>query len=257
MTEADLERLFWEEFDGPPSATRLERLEELSHRRPEAKRQLEELRAVAAELESVEEVAPPPELRIAVRRLVADRPAHGQGAGAPLLNWLQQTLAGGWRPRLAYATLGVLVGVFCTYLVIGGPAPMSGTDRSRLSGTLNVDADVQPESLEVALADSAGSLRFDIDGTSLIATLLPTASETLELVIRSDDRLELLRVEEIRASRHEVTAAAGTVRLVANGPVSMVLAVGDEPPMVLAVQVSTSAGIELLNRQLDLSRPPG
>jgi len=257
MSAADLERLFWEELDGPPSAARLERIEALSRERPEMRRELEELRSLAGDLDAVEEAAAPPELRIEVRRLVASRPAHGEGAAAPLVGWMRQALAGGWKPRLAYATLGALIGIFFTYLVVGGPSPMSEVDRSRLSGALNVGTVAQPEAYEVALADSLGTLRFSSDGTSLTATLLPTSNKTLELSIHSAGSLDTLRVEEIRASWHELTTGPGTVRLVADGPVSVVLGVAADGPPALSVRVSTATGETVLDRQLDLTQLAG
>ena len=88
MSAADLERLFWEELDGPPSAARLERIEALSRERPEMRRELEELRSLAGDLDAVEEAAAPPELRIEVRRLVASRPAPCLRGGLGLYDLL-------------------------------------------------------------------------------------------------------------------------------------------------------------------------
>ena len=258
MSVSELERLFWEEFDGPPSPARRERIEALSRQGSETRRRLDELLALAGELESVEELAPPPELAIEVGRRIASRAAYGAGAGMPLVRWIRQALAAGWEARLAYATIGVLIGLFCTCLVVGGLKPVSESDRTRLSGALNVESRLSSGPLEVALADSAGTLRLFGDGPHLVLALIPGPQETLELsVSRQDGGLEPLRVEEIGASRHELSAGPAAVRLVADGPVSLVLGVGDEGPSTLTVRVSTASGRRVLDRQLDFAELAG
>ena len=258
MSAAELERLFWEEFDGPSAAARRQRIEALARQGPEMRRRLDELHALAGELEAIEELAPPPELGIEVQRRVASRPVHDEGAGMPLVRWIRQALAAGWEARLAYPTIGILIGVFGTYLFVDGLKPVSESDRSRLSGALNVSGGVPSGPLEVALADSAGTLRLLGDGPNLVLDLLPGPDETLELsVSRADGGLEPLRVEEIGASRHELSVGRGAVRLVANGPISVVLGVGDEGPSTLTVRVSTATGRTVLDRQLDFTELVG
>ncbi len=253
MTESDLERLFWEEIDGPPSAARRRRIETLVREQPRSKRALAELQELHGHLQAVEEVAPPPELRSEIRREVGSRPGHGRAAAAPSA-WLGPVLAVGWRPRLAYATLGALIGIFVTYLVVGAPSPVSESDRSRLSGALNMGSSGRSTPSQMTLAGAAGSLRISRDGTDLVATLLPTPNKTLELVLqREGGGLEAVRVQEIGGSRLELSSRQGMVRLVTDGPASLVLRVDDRGPPRIAVRVSTAAGATVLDRQLDLA----
>lgn len=258
MTDADFERLFWEAFDEPSSTARLERIEKLSASRPEMKRELEELRALAGELDAVQEVTPPPELRVEVRRRVVERPAYAEAIAAPFVDRLRQALTTGWGPRLAYATLGALIGILGTSLLVGlfvgGLSPITEAERSRLSGALNVTA-ADARSLEIPLAGSAGTLRFARRGTRLVSTLHPAANTTLELSLaRGQGGLEPLRIERIQATRHVLAARPGAVRLVADGSVSLVLDAEAEGSSTLTARVKTATGETILDRQLDLTQ---
>lgn len=258
MTEADFERLFWQEADGPPSAKRRQRFAALLRERPEMKSELARLEEFAALLDGVEEVEPPPELRAGVRRAIASRPAHGSESEGSLTAWLRPLLAARWQARLAYATLGVLIGAFGVQLFFAGPAAVSEADRSRLSGTLAAGGEEPHPTHEIYLGAAAGRLRLAGDGTELVADLVPAAGERLELVLeREDGRLAPQRVEGIRAVRHEIETAPGRLRLVADGPLTVVLDVGGVWPAAVTARVTNAAGAAVLERRLELTTPAG
>jgi hypothetical protein len=256
VTASDLERLFWEEIDGP-SKGREERVEALVSRRPGSEQQLASLRQLAESLAEVEHVAPPPELRAQVCRAIASREPYG-GSAPPSAGWVARWLAIGWQPRLAWATLGALIGVFGYLLVAGGGSSLTESDSARLSGALNVGSVAPAEPSPMVLGNSAGAVRLSRTGDNLVATLLPPTGQVLALTLDLEGgELELVRIDGIGASRHEIEARGSEVRLLANGSASLVLGTGGGGTQTLAVRLETAAGESLLERQVELTNLPG
>lgn len=253
MSEADIERLFWEEHDGPPSATRQRQIEELLSRAPELQRRFETLRQLAASLDAAGEVEPPPELGEGVRQAIAGRAAHGV-APSLFAGRSAGLLVGSWRPRLAWAAMGSLVGILGYHLIAGGLAPLTESDHSRVSGALNSRSIGRAEPSEMVLGESSGTLRLTRAGGNVFATLRPEAGLALALTVRHEGgELDLLRVESIAGSRHEIDLTPDEVRVLADGPVTLVLVPAAGGPQTLTVGVATAGGGSVLTRQVDLS----
>lgn len=250
MTDSDFERLFWEERDGPPSVVRHRRIEELLSRQPDARRQLEALEHLAASLDALDDLDPPPELRKGVRRAIASRPAHGVSSSF-FSGWSAGRLGSGWRPRLAWAAMGTLIGILGYHLIAGGLSPVTKGDHSRLAGALNVRG---TEPSVMVLDEDSGTLRLVRTGSNIIATLRPNAGLALALTVRHEGgELDLLRVEGIEGSRHEIDLGQDEVRVLADGPVTLVLVPTAGGPQTLTVGVATAGGTRVLERRVDLS----
>ncbi len=241
MSESTLERLFWEELDGPPSSRRRRRIEALVAAEPHQRQLLEELQALAAAFEAAKEVPPPPQLRAAVRQTIAGRPQPRARRRGRLQELLQPLFATPGRTRFAWATLAVLaVGIG---LLATAGWPPAGVESSRLSGALGVG----DRAAVLALPGSTGELAIGRDGNRVTLTLNPAELRPLWIAVEGAGAA-LVESSGPAAARE---AGGDAIELLVEGPVTLVLEVEDRA-RPLGLRLSTAAGETVLEHRIEL-----
>jgi hypothetical protein len=168
MKQDELERLLWEQAEGSIAADERARLDALLAADPGAEQRRHGVMAVAEMLGSVAEVAPPPGLQGRITAAVAARQrSHPRASWSALVT---DVLAPQWRVRIAWAVVGLVVGMTATALMVADFGHATREDISRYYGAMArpgaADGTVTPlpgglGTISAGLA--GGALALDLD----------------------------------------------------------------------------------------------
>jgi hypothetical protein len=256
MKSDDLERLLWEQAEGTLAAEDRSRLEAELTANPGAERQRRGVKAVAELLTSVGEVAPPPSLQARIESALA-----GRARPRPRLSWaamVSEVMAPQWRVRIAWAVVGLVVGMTATALMVADFGRTSRDDISRFYGTMATLETSGAASLEVALPDSLGTLTLAGREGKLVVDLevaRPVAGGVAVEVAGAG--LEVVSFQAGTATAGRVDVSARAVVATAEGAGHFTTKIGlPTPSGVLAVRVAV-AGKTVVARSLDVSKVTG
>jgi len=167
MRPNELERLLWEQTEETISADDRGRLEAYLAANPAAERQHRNVKAFAELLGSVGHVEAPPDLPARIEAAVATRPRP-----RPRFSWsavVSEMLAPQWRVRIAWAVVGLVVGMTATALMVADFGRTSRDDISRYYGAMASLERAGAAPLSVELPDALGTLGLSArDGALLV-----------------------------------------------------------------------------------------
>jgi hypothetical protein len=156
----EVDRLLWELVDGTIAPDDRARLEGRLSIEPDDRARLAEMRALAQMLDSVEELPAPETLPAAVERALAASRAAVRSA--PQWPRLRELFAPRWRVRLAWATVGLALGIGLGILAVADLRRSAVQDVSHYYGAMTHD-----RGLRLAPADGSAGLTLSRDGSAL------------------------------------------------------------------------------------------
>ncbi len=256
MKPDELERLLWEQTEGTITADERARLDAYLASDPTAERQRREVKAVAELLSSVGEIAAPPALQVRIETAVAARPRPRRR-----FSWsatLSEVLAPQWRVRIAWAVVGLVVGMTATALMVADFGHTSREDISRFYGTMASLKEAGEPPLSVELPDSLGMLALSArDGVLLVELEVarPVAGGVAVEVVGGG--LTVVTFETGASAAGRVEAGPGSVVATVAGVGHVTAKIGfPSQAGTLAVRVAM-AGKTIAERGLDVSKVTG
>jgi hypothetical protein len=170
MRPDELERLLWEQTEGTLSAADRARLEAYLAAEPTAERQRRDVKLIAGLLATVKEVDPPPALQTSIQIAILSRSRPRPRLALAVA--LQEMLAPKWRVRIAWAVVGLVVGVTATALIFADFGYTSRDDVSRYYGSMVPPASAGSFTLD--LPHSLGALTLQSETGALDVDLAVT-----------------------------------------------------------------------------------
>jgi hypothetical protein len=244
MKHEEFERLAWQKIDGDIAHEDQRRLDEYLESYPDARAEFDELVMLADRLGRLEEQESPPQLRPRIERALSvatphwRRPPAKEGAS----DWLKL-----WRPRFAFMSAGLVLGLVVASVLHTGPKVEPG----RVAGAMHLTPTAMPTVFE--LAEEAGSLGLRRDGRLLTAELLLVENRSAELVLDAGgEELRLRMAAHDTDAKTELVDQEGRIVLRADGAGRFVLtASSGELPERYRVVITSQERV-LLDRDLGL-----
>lgn len=248
MNPERLEALLWGRIDGTISNDDLAELQAALTEHPEPSHLEREITRIAEELDDLQRVPPPAEMRDRIATALDD--ADAAGDAAPVVFRRRSTNRPYyWLPLAACVLIGVALG----YLL-----PRTGRfalDESQVVGTMgtagapfgapfNVDLDGGLGTVKVEPASAAATFSLD----------LPTDREIVFTVMCTGGELAVTELDESSAASSTLSVAGGTVVLRTRGPGSFRLGVtagSDLAPLRIEI---TADGELIGNSSIDVPR---
>jgi len=250
MNTDRLEALLWARIDGTIEPEELAELEAHLAEHPEPREIERQITTIAEELDRLEKVQPPQELRERIDGALANATAptahptptpHTHSAPAWQVRWL---------PLAASLLIGVTVG----YLM--HPGTVRSIDKSRVTGTM-ITPPAHPGAapVEIHLDAGAGTVFASRSGADLVAELVLTEEIDIAVTLTgAGGPVRFTGLNSTNASATEVTTEQGwvSVRIVGPGTVRLSVSAADADDM-LRLQVSID-GIPVEERWIGPSR---
>jgi hypothetical protein len=256
MKPDTLERLLWEQAEGTISAEDRSRLDAELASDPTAERQRRGVKAVAELLTSVGEVTPPPSLHARIETALAARPRPRPRFSFTAM--INEVLVPQWRVRIAWAVVGLVVGMTATALIVADFGHTSREDISRFYGSMATLDTAGAAALEVALPDALGTLTLSARDAMLTVDLevaRPVAGGVAVEVAGAG--LAVVSFRAGTAAGGRVDASAEAVVATADGAGHLTTKIGlPTRTGVLSVRVAV-AGKTVVERGLDVSKVSG
>ena len=247
MNTDRLEALLWARVDGTIDPEELAELEAHLAKHPEPPEIERQITTIAEELDSLEKVQPPSELRERIDSALANATPPEARTEYPATTphirpapaWSSR-----WLPLAASLVIGVTVG-YLLHPGAGGSIDQSGVTGSMLTQTTHP--------VEIHL--DAGSIYASRSGADVVIDVTLTTEIDLGLtLVGADGPVRFAGLNSNKASDTEVTTGQGWVAVRTRGPGTMTLAVSasdtDEP---LRLQVSAD-GVPIEERWIGPSR---
>ena len=252
MSRRETDRLLWELIDGSLTPDDRDRLEASLAADADARARLAEMRSLARMLDSVEEVPVPETLPAAVERALAASRA-GTDRPAPWWLWLGELFAPRWRVRLAWAAVGLALGVGLGILAVADLRRSSAEDPSRYYGAMS-----QAGGLRLALIDGSATLVLSREGPTLQIDVVVDRRDNPPLdleVLGNDLILQDLQSNGKASMRVGPEGGRVVVRIEAASRATLhVRAAGEGAVVGLRASVGESV---LLERRIRLDEVPG
>jgi hypothetical protein len=171
--------------------------------------------------------------------------------------WLDELFTPRWRVRLAWATVGLAVGIAAGIVAVSGLRKPLAEDVSKYYGAMAHGRGAVGQGLRLALADASGALAVQRDGRILMIELAvdrPEAAPVVLALIGTELKLEGLQAGA--QASVEVDSEGHRVTLTAN-PVGRSLLRVATPGEVAVVGLRVSAGERvLLEREIRVGEVP-
>lgn len=212
-----------------------------------ARTSFRQLSRTAALLESVEAVAPPPDLKLRIMRALPEGRYHPAAPAAPsLIERIRATLGDALSARpafaLAYAVvLGMVMGAGLLGALSGPLAP-----AGEAVGTIGAAAPADAAALEVETPGVSGSVRAWAEGDGVFVEVALTTTEPARVgVVFDEERLGWRGISrEEDGTEAALALGDGTATLTLSGSARYLLrfeATGPAPPLTLSVAQGATA----------------
>jgi anti-sigma factor RsiW len=250
MNNDRLEALLWARIDGTIEPEELTELEAHLAEHSEPREIERQITTIAEELDGLETVNPPPELRERIDGALATaNPSTAHPTAAP-----RTRSAPAWPLRWLPLAASLLIGVTVGYLLhpgIGGSIDRSGVTGSMLTPTNQSEA----APVEISLEAGAGSVVASRVGSDVsIHVILETEIDLGVTLAGAEGLVHFVSLNTTNGSATEVTTEQGWVSARTIGPGSLVLAASAaEADDILRLQVSID-GIPIEERWIGPTR---
>ncbi len=217
MNSDRLEALLWARIDGTIEPEELAELEAHLTEHPEPQEIERQITTIAEELDRLEKVQPPQELRGRINGALANTnpPSSRTDHPAPAPHTHSAT---GWSVRWLPLAASLLIGVTIGYLM--HPGTGRSIDQSRVTGTM-ITPSVQPGAapVEIQLVAGAGTVFASRSGADVVIDVMLTAEINLGVTLTgADGPVRFAGLNSTNASATEVTTAQGWVSVRTIGP---------------------------------------
>jgi len=239
MNTDRLEALLWARVDGTINAEELRELEAHLAEHPETRAVERQITAIAEDLDSLEKVPPPSELRAKIERALADATSPAsQTDHLPTVHHPHPASA--WPAKWLPLAASVLIGVTVGYLL--HPNAGGSIDQSVVTGTMvTPPSQLETGQVEIQLDGGAGSIVASRDRADAVVEVVLTTE--IDVAVTLGSAAGPVRLESLlssNASATEVTTHSGwvVVRTVGPGTATVsVNAIDAAEPLRLQVSV--------------------
>lgn len=241
-----LEALLWDRIDGTIEPEELAELEALLAEHPEPREIERQVTAIAEELDAMDRVPPPVELRGKIDDALA-------GAVQPAIQPpARKHATSNWHVRLLPLAACLLIGVAVGYLL--HPGAGGSIDRAELTGAMLTPTG-QLESAPIEILLEGGSVVASRAGSDVVVDLKLTSDLELGLtLVGTGGPVRMTNLNSRTSSATEINTEQGLVEFHTRGPGTAVLAVtaatSDDP---VRIQVSAD-GLPTEERWIGPSR---
>lgn len=247
MNTDRLEALLWARIDGTINAEELREIETHLAEYPEAHSVERQITAIAEDLDSLEKMPPPSELRARIEKALADATSSATQT-EHLPNVHHPHPAFGWPAKWLPLAASVLIGVAIGYLL--HPNAGGSIDRSVVTGTMvTPPGQMETGQVEIQLDAGAGSVNASRDGGNVEVEV--TLTIEIDVAVTLGSAAGPVRLESLlssNASATEVTPhnESVVVRTVGPGTTRIsVIAIDAVEPLRLKI---SSGGITIDER---------
>lgn len=226
-----LEALLWARIDGTIEPEESAELEALLAEQPEPREIERQITAIAEELDAMDRVPPPVELRSKIDDALAD--ATQPAIQSPPRIRATSTWHVRWLPLAACLLVGVAVG----YLL--HPGAGGSIDRAEVTGAMLTPTE-QLESAPIEILIEGGSVVASRAGSDVVVDLELTSDIELGLTLMgTGGPVRMTNLNSRTSSATEINTEQGWVALHTRGPGTVVLAVvAATPDDAMRIQVS-------------------
>jgi len=250
MNTDRLEALLWARIDGTIEADELAELDAHLAEQPEPREIERQITTIVEELDGLEEVQPPPELRGRIDGALANAnpPTAHSSATPPTRSRPAWTAR--WLPLAASLLIGVTVG----YLL--HPGTGGSINHSGVTGTMLTPTDQwEAAPVEIHLEAGAGSVSVSRVGADVVIDVTLTTEIDLEVTLAgAEGPVHFAGLNTTNGSATEVATEQGWVSVRTIGPGALILAASAaEADDILRLQVSID-GIPIEERWIGPTR---
>ncbi len=238
MNNDRLEGLLWARIDGTIEPEELAELEAFLAEHPEPRKIERQITTIADELDRLERVQPPPELRGRIDNALANATPPAARTDHPATT-LHTRLAPAWPARWLPLAASLLIGMTAGYLL--HPGTGGSIDRSRATGAM-LTPTAQPGAalVEIHLDAGTGSVSASRSGADVVINVMLTTEIDLGVTVAgAGGPVRFAGLNSTNTSATEVSTEHGWVVVQTHGPGAVTLSVSaidaDDP---LRLQVS-------------------
>ena len=207
-----IEALLWARVDGTIAPEELAELEAHLADHPEPSEIDRQISTISEELDNLEEVQPPPELRGRINDALASATPPTARSNPTSHIHSSPSWQARWLPLAASLVIGVAVG-YLLHPGAGGSIEQTGVTGSMLTPT------TQPAAVPVEIHLDAGTISASRSGIDIVVDLTLTAKTDLELTLASDGGpVSITSLNSTTQSTTEVTTDLGWVAIRTHGP---------------------------------------
>ena len=224
MNTDRLEALLWARVDGTIDPEELAELEAHLAKHPEPPEIERQITTIAEELDSLEKVQPPSELRARIGNALADASPPTGRIDHPTTTQHQHFAPASparWLPLAASLLIGVAIG----YLM--HPNTGGSIDQSAVTGTMvTPPSQLETGRVEIQLEADAGSVTASRAGADVVVDVVLTAAIDLAVTVAgAGGPVHFEGLSSTNASASEVTTDQGWVVVRTSGPGTVTLSV--------------------------------
>jgi hypothetical protein len=214
MNTDRLERLLWERLDGTISGNDLIELGAVLAEHPEPRELEREIAQLAEELDELDTIPPPAELRNRIDRALADATAPEDSHRKADHSVAHPTWQRQWLPLAASVMIGVAIG----YLI--HPGFGANVEGSRAAGVMfSTSVPENGSVFEVDLGDGVGTVSANGIGSTVVVDAILTGShETLVSIEAANGALSLVESSQFQHQSSKVWVADEIFSFSADGP---------------------------------------
>ena len=237
MNSDRIEALLWARIDGTIEPEELAELEVHLAEHPEPRGIERQITTIAEELDSLDKVQPPPDLRGRIDGALANATPSAARTDHPVPTHTRSTPA--WPARWLPLAASLLIGVTVGYLL--HPGASGSIDRSRATGAM-LTPTAQPGAalVEIHLDAGTGSVSASRSGADVVINVMLTTEIDLGVTVAgAGGPVRFAGLNSTNTSATEVSTEHGWVVVQTHGPGAVTLSVSaidaDDP---LRLQVS-------------------
>ncbi len=253
MNNDRLEGLLWARIDGTIEPEELAELEAHLAKHPEPREIERQITTIADELDGLEKVQPPPELRGRIDSALANATPPAARTDHPATTPRIRS-APAWPARWLPLAASLLIGMTAGYLL--HPGTGGSIDQSNVTGTM-VTPPVRPEAgrVEIQLDDGAGRVVASRDRADVVVEVTLTTEIDVGITLEgAAGPVHFTGLNSTNTSATEVSTEHGWVVVLTHGPGIVTLSVSAiDADDVLRLQVSAD-GIPTEERWIGPSR---
>jgi len=236
MNNDRLEALLWARVDGTIEAEELAELEAHLAEHPEPREIERQITTIAEELGHLDEVKPPPRLRVRIDGALATAtPPTAHPTAAP-----RSHLTAAWPRRWLPLAASILIGIAIGYLV----HPGAGGSIGRLAATGSMLNHAAPDAgrVEIQLAADAGSVVASRAGADVVVHVMLSREIEIDVtLLGTGGEVSFTGLESAGASATEISTQRDRVKVHLRGPGAATLSataaeLGDPLRLVVSVE---------------------